>query len=58
MKKLYDLYYLDFLIDENMTEDEFIDDLMEFEVDFSYTPDGNYFVINNDNYFFNVHMEE
>lgn len=58
MQKLYDLYFFNFLVDENMTEDEFIDILLDFEVDFSYTPDGEYFILNDNNYRYVVHSEE
>lgn len=52
--ELYTLWYKDTLVDENMTIDEFIQDLMDLEIDFSYTPDGNFFILNDKRYTYDL----
>ena len=48
MEPSYALWYNDTLIDEGMTEDEFVQELLDLKIDFSYTAENdNYFLMNN-----------
>ena len=51
-EKLYSLYYEDQVIDTGMTYEEFIQDLYDFELDWSFFPDGHCIVINNPHYWY------
>lgn len=54
MEPTYTLWNNGILIDEKMTEDEFINDLLELNVDFSYDPESENYIIYNNNYWYEI----
>lgn len=54
MKPKYTLYYHNFLVDSDMTEEELIQDLLDLEVDFSYSADGEQIIINDNRYYYEI----
>lgn len=54
MEFTYTLWNNDILVDENMTEDEFINDLLELNVDFSYDPESESYILFNNNYWYEI----
>jgi hypothetical protein len=54
MEPTYTLWHNDTLVDEYMTEDEFIEELLELHVDFSFDSENNYYIIYNNNYWYEI----
>lgn len=54
MEPMYTLWYNDTLVDEEMTEDEFIQELLDLHVDFSFDPENNCYIIYNNNYWYEI----
>jgi hypothetical protein len=54
MEPTYTLWCNGTLVDEGMTEDEFIEELLELHVDFSFDPENNYYIIYNNNYWYEI----
>ena len=54
MELTYSLWNNDTLVDENMTEDEFINELLEFNIDFSYDPESESYILFNNNYWYEI----
>lgn len=54
MEPTYNLWNNDTLVDDNMTEDEFINDLLELNVDFSYDPESESYILFNNNYWYEI----
>lgn len=54
MELTYTLWDNDILIDENMTEDEFIQELLDLKVDFSWDSESESYIIYNNNYWYEI----
>jgi len=54
MEPTYTLWYNDTLVDENMDEDTFIQELLDLNVDFSWNSESETYIIYNNNYWYEV----
>jgi len=54
MEPTYTLWYNNVLVDEKMTEDEFIQDLLSLNVEFSWDSEAESYIIFNNNYWYEI----
>ena len=54
MEPTYTLWNNSTLVDEGMTEDEFIQDLLDLNVDFSWDSESEQYIIFNNNYWYEI----
>lgn len=54
MEPTYTLWNNATLVDEDMTEDEFIQDLLDLNVDFSWDPESEQYILFNNNYWYEI----
>ena len=54
MEPTYTLWNNAILVDEGMTEDEFIQDLLDLNVDFSWDPESEQYILFNNNYWYEL----
>jgi hypothetical protein len=54
MEPTYTLWHNDILVDEYMTEDEFIQELLDLKVDFSWDPESENYIFYNNNYWYEI----
>ena len=45
MEPTYTLWCNDTMVDEGMTEDEFVEELLDLKIDFSYTAEDEYYIL-------------
>lgn len=54
MEPTYTLWCNDTMVDEGMTEDEFVQDLLDLKVDFSYTSEDERYILLDNRYWYEV----
>ena len=54
MEPTYTLWHDDILVKTNMTEDEFIDELLDLQVDFGYLTEEDRYIIYNNHYWYEI----
>lgn len=54
MEPTYTLWCNDTMVDEGMTEDEFVEELLDLKIDFSYTVEDEYYILYDNRYWYEV----
>ena len=54
MEPTYTLWCNDTMVDEGMTEDEFIQELLDLKIDFTYLTEDDYYVLYDNRYWYEI----